>query len=369
MEQALKIEKKSRMANIELLRVIAMLMVVTLHFLGRGGVNSSATVLSGTWILATVWDSLAIISVDLYVLISGYFLIKSKFKTQKLIDIVIQVFSYSFILYVIFVVIGKNAFSISGFVKSIIPLLTNQYWFASAYVGLYILFPFLNKGLLAMSQKQHRNLCVILALMFTLYLPSKALQQNGTSIVWMVCLYVFAAYLRLYYKPQGKLTFKMIVCYIIPAILLPLSKIFITIAANVVSPSLLVYNGWFYKYNSIFVLWAAVALFVVFLNIRIENSNVSKAICFAGSLTFGVYLFHNNPTLREHLWKALDLPSIMNHWWFFFAGVGIIIAIFIVSSVVELVRQKIYGLIIKSKLYLKIYEKIATSKVIEFISK
>lgn len=369
MENTLQLKNKKRMANIELLRVISMLMVITLHFLGRGGINAGATVLSGTWVLASVWDSLAIISVDVYVLISGYFLIKSSFKIQKLIDIVLQVFIYSFVLYLFFVIIGKNTFSISGFIISVFPIMTNQYWFASAYVGLYILFPFLNKGLLAMTKKQHRNLCIILVLLFALYLPSKALGQNGTGIVWIICLYVFGSYLRLHYEPKGKLNFQIIAMYVVPAILLPLSKIIITIISAIISPSLLIYNGWFYKYNSILVLWAAVALFIVFLNIRISGERISKIICFAGSLTFGVYLFHNNPSLRDHLWNGLKLPSIMNNWWFFLVGVLIIIGIFIISASVEFVRQKIYRLFINTKLYLKIYEKISLSKVVKLINK
>lgn len=369
MKQALPTNKKTRLANIELLRIIAMLMVVTLHFLGRGGVNSSATLLSGTWVIASVWDSIAIISVDIYILISGYFLIKSQFKMQKLIDIVLQVFTYSFVLYLIFVAIGKNEFSILGFLKACIPLLTNQYWFASAYVGLYILFPYINKALLSLNKKQHRNLCVILILLFTLYLPSTALQQNGTSIVWVICLYIFGAYLRLHYEPKGKLSFAMISLYLLPALLLPLSKIAITILSELMSPALLAYNGWFYKYNSILVVWSAIALFVIFLNIKIKGEKLSKVICYIGSLTFGVYLFHNNPSLRDHLWNNLDLPSIMNNWWFVFAGIAIIMGIFIVSALVELVRQKIYKLAINNKLYSDIYNKIASCKLIKSINK
>ena len=364
-----KMLKKTRLANIELLRIIAMLMVVTLHFLGRGGVNAGATVLGGTWILSTIWDGLAIISVDVYVLISGYFLIKSQFKMQKLIDIVLQVFSYSFIMYIIMIIIGKNSFSVSGFVTSVLPILTNQYWFATAYVGLYILFPFLNKALLSINQNQHRNLCIILILMFTLYLPSTALQQSGTGIVWIICLYVFGAYIRLYYRPKGKLNWKMVVLYIVPATILPLSKIFITIVAEYGFSSLLKYNGWFYKYNSVFVVWAAIALFVVFLNIRVNSEKISKIICSIGGLTFGVYLFHNNPSLRDHLWNALDLPSIMNNWWFLLAGVGIIIIIFTVSALVELIRQKVYYVFINSRLYKNVYNMIASSKVIQFINR
>lgn len=84
-----------RMANIELLRVLSMLMVVTLYFLGSGGVTDNAQAFTAPWFLDSVWNGFAIVSVNVYVLISGYFLINSKFKPQKLIDILVQVFTYS----------------------------------------------------------------------------------------------------------------------------------------------------------------------------------------------------------------------------------------------------------------------------------
>ncbi len=362
MKEAVLPKKKTRLANIELLRVLSMLMVVTLHFLSRGGVSENAVPFSGVWVLASVWDALSIVSVNVYVLISGYFLIQSEFKAQKLINIILQVFTYSFLLYVILTAIGKNTFSVTGFIKACFPVLTNQYWFASAYVGLYILFPFLNKGLRAMTQKQHRNLNIVLVLLFTLYLPAKALGQNGYSIVWMVCLYVFGAYLRLYYQPKKKITGKMVLFYLVPSVLLPLSSICISVLSKFVSPTIANYSEWFYKNNSVLVLWASVALFLLFLNLEIKGERSAKWICTVGGLTFGVYLFHNNPTLRGMLWQALRLPEMMAHWWFFFAGVGIIVAIFTVSAAVEFCRKTVYDRIIRSKAYTALYQKIATCR-------
>lgn len=132
------------------------------------------------------------------------FLIESRIRVQKLIDIVIEVFIWSLGIYIVLTLTGFVPFSLVGLVKSAFPILTKQYWFVSVYVGMYLLSPFVAKGLKSLRQKQHLALMCILICMTTLYLPSKAIGENGYSIVWMLTLYVIAAYLRLYYKPNGK---------------------------------------------------------------------------------------------------------------------------------------------------------------------
>ena len=69
---------KKRMANIELLRILAMMMVVSLHFLAKGELLPSLTgPLNGQGYLAWFLESFSIMAVDVYVLISGYFLVET----------------------------------------------------------------------------------------------------------------------------------------------------------------------------------------------------------------------------------------------------------------------------------------------------
>lgn len=345
-------KKKVRLDNIELLRIIAMLMVVTLHFLGRGGVHDHVRLFSQAYFVSSVWDAVSMVSVNVYVLISGYFLVRSKFKGKKLFRLIVQVFTWSFGLYLLCVAFGLAPFSLSSLVKSAFPLLTYQYWFASAYVGLYILFPFLNYGIRAMNEKQHRILCILLIALFTLYLPSKALVVNGYSIMWMISLYVIGAYLSLYYHPTGKVTWKQILFYLVPTILLPCSRFAIDIAGKLLGKEALAstYSKFFYKNNSVFVCLSAVALFILFLNVRIQKPITQKIIRFAAPLTFGVYLVHNNPTLRETLWDLVRPYTFMNHWWFFFAGCGIILLIFTASALLEFCRKTVYNKLSETKI-------------------
>ena len=73
--------KSKRLANVELLRVVAMLMVVMLHYLGKGELLPVKNLhMNLTGYLAWILESLSIVAVNVYVLISGYFLVESEFK-------------------------------------------------------------------------------------------------------------------------------------------------------------------------------------------------------------------------------------------------------------------------------------------------
>jgi surface polysaccharide O-acyltransferase-like enzyme len=69
--------KKIRRANLELLRCLAMMMVIVLHFLGKGELLGDLTDsdLSLTGAVAWFLEALCIVAVNVYMLISGFFFV------------------------------------------------------------------------------------------------------------------------------------------------------------------------------------------------------------------------------------------------------------------------------------------------------
>ena len=68
-----------RMANLELLRCAAMMMVVVLHYLGKGGLLADLTKehLSGAELTAWLLECFCAVAVNVYMILSGYFLCMS----------------------------------------------------------------------------------------------------------------------------------------------------------------------------------------------------------------------------------------------------------------------------------------------------
>lgn len=136
---------KCRYINIEILRIISMFMIIVLHILVHGGVGEEVTFLSGNFIL--VWFLLACCytSVNCFVLISGYFMVKSNFKIKKIIKLWGQICFYSLSIFIIFLCFNENIMNLINYIKSIFPIITGSYWFATTYILLYIISPLLNK--------------------------------------------------------------------------------------------------------------------------------------------------------------------------------------------------------------------------------
>ena len=142
--------EKQRNIVIEILRIVAMLMIVCGHaFLY--GVESYGDKIG--CFLFKVLDYICNPGVNIFVIISGYFMINSKFSVKRLLLIWLQVFFYSVSLYLVMVISGSIDFSVIQFIKVLLPISFDRYWFIRVYLYMYMCSPFLNLLLMRLSKK------------------------------------------------------------------------------------------------------------------------------------------------------------------------------------------------------------------------
>lgn len=137
---------KDRCYGIDLLRMILMYMVCILHVLGQGGIleNSVGGGYQAFWFL----EIIAYCAVDTFAIISGYMATNKSQNYTKLISMWFQVFFYSFICTVILKLFYiRELPSIKELIKAFFPFTFNQFWYFSAYVGAFLVIPFLNNYL------------------------------------------------------------------------------------------------------------------------------------------------------------------------------------------------------------------------------
>lgn len=298
----------SRIASIELLRSLAMLMVITLHYLDKGGILVPLTEKqSFAGLCAWLLEAFCIVAVNTYVLISGYFLAASGFKLRRLIILVAQLVFYSVLVPVVLVLFGiipASELTIYHLLNYIFPIQMNHYWFATAYILMYIFVPVLSMGVKQLSQKQLRMVIIIAVTVFSLsksILPFQLeLDRDGYDVAWFLCLFLIAAYIRLYGIDFIKKSSKGFVVYGISCVGILCLSMVIAFASNRLGKFEYFVESAF-DYNHILCLLGSIGLFLGFLYLKIPAGRFSVFVCKIAPYTFGVYLLHENREIR-YLW-------------------------------------------------------------------
>lgn len=91
---------KERASNIELLRIVSMMMIMVLHFVVHA-INLDSTSSTMEWAFGNVNKVLTISATSIFVLISGYWGIHFSFR--KLLSLYLQCFIWGLIGYLLYV--------------------------------------------------------------------------------------------------------------------------------------------------------------------------------------------------------------------------------------------------------------------------
>lgn len=352
MDRNLGDERKNRNMNVEFLRIILMIMIVTLHYLSHGGILDSTPVGSGRYLFVWALEAFSYVGVDGFVIISGYYLCGSEFKMRKLLTLIVQIVSTSVIIYFIFVALRLAPLTRGDTLCAFLPILTGKYWFATSYVGMYCLVPFLNMVVKTATKRQMQGLVLLLSAMFcswNLFIPQLTTMNTdgGYNVVWLVCLYFFAAYLRLYWDYRINKSVYLAV-YILCCVFVLWRK-----CAG--------YSA-FLSYISVPITIAAISLFLFFREVEIKNSLSIKLIYFISPLTFGVYLISENIWFRSVLYtKMLNTNSYLKSPAIVYIIPASIIAIFVGSMLMEQVRKMIFKPLVGGRAFQNVCDKISSS--------
>ncbi len=347
---------KKKNLNIEFLRVLSMLMVVTLHAFGKSGLlrtlNADKTLMT---YLAWIIESFAIVAVNVYVLVSGYLLCESKFRFGRLFELCCEVWFYSIGIYVLnlFLHLSDAPLGLDDTVRCLLPLNMDTYWFMTAYVVMYIFSPLLKLAADKMSQKKFLTvLCLFVGALsiFKTILPvALVTDRKGYDAMWFFALFLIGAYIRKYgcafiKKASGGGLIYFLFCFLIFAEKWCLNFVYVK------TGHLQTIQEVPYHYNHIFVLIASIGIFECVLLSKEIRGPLGKTVAFLAPMTLGVYLIHEQPVLRYKWTEWLGLNSI--------SGAGIlpacnmlvrviaaVLVVYIVTSFVDFWRIKLFNLV------------------------
>lgn len=301
-----------RNANIELLRIVAMAMIVVLHFLKYSGYLPDAEMaetgrsLGSLNYVAVFLESFCIVAVNAYILVSGYFGQESKWNLSKIVRFLCRIWFYTLlipaVLYCLGVPVLPQTEGIYGLVKYMLPISTSHYWFATCYFQLLLVMPLLGKAVKTMDRKQFTTVLGCLLLVFcglkSLCPLELVTDQYGYDFIWFVCLYLTGAWLRgLDGKPLDLLKKKAGLlyggsCMVIAGVVVAFYYITMHFSGA----------GYYFSvpwhYNYLFCLTGAIGFFFLFMNITIKEGNIAEGIRRVAGCSFGVYLFHEQLDIK-----------------------------------------------------------------------
>lgn len=195
-----------RQSNFELLRILAMFLVLVVHSdfwsIGAPSVDEYQTA-TLTSVIRSVIQCVSIICVNVFVCISGWFGIKASLK--GITTFLFQCVFIVSITYIFALLTGICHFSLTGIRQCL--LLDSSLWFVKAYIGLYILSPVLNSFSDSASCRQFVQVLVPFYIFQTLFGIAGAAPYilNGYSVFSFAGLYLLAKFVRkycLHYKKQ-----------------------------------------------------------------------------------------------------------------------------------------------------------------------
>lgn len=341
----MKTVNKKRASNIELLRLLAMFLVLVVHadFFSIGAPVQEDTIAAPiNTFFRFFFESMSIVCVNVFVLISGWFGIRPK--ASSFCNFIFQCLFFLIGIYVVLLLLGLTTLSVRGLAGCLVMLEWN--WFIKAYIGLYILAPVLNAFADNADRETYKKVLWAFFIFQTIYswvCNGAVFFEGGYSTMSFIGLYLLARYLNLY--PLKKITPPICIgTYCVVTIILTIiGFLSMRLGFDFIS-------GRMYSYVNPLVIVSALSLLLFFNGIKLKNRFVNwcAASCFA------IFLLHTNPNICLPYFKPFVLRLYSDY-----NGVECLLAIFVFLFVVGLVSilidqiRKVFWKVIAKNIFKK----------------
>lgn len=302
---------KERNAGVDLLRCVAMTMVLVLHLLLFSGSFGVHPLYSAEY--ETIWalEILAYGAVDIYALISGYIGAGSRVRYAGLAYLWCTAAFYSFFITLICRFWKPLEYNLSpdGFfpplVKALFPVASSQYWYFCSYFLMFLFLPLVNRGLETLSERRLKTvawtlffaLCVVNVISY-----NDALRVSlGYSPMWLLSLYVLGAAIKKTGFGKDLSKTALFSGFVFLSGVTFLSKYLLDLY-TMKTRGQVYRDDYLIRYVSPTVVGGAVCLLLLFSKLN-PGKAARRAIGFLAPSAFSVYLIHEHPLLREFVMK------------------------------------------------------------------
>ena len=316
-----------RASGIELCRILAMLMIVAGHFIGQSGLGTRHS--DSMWLM--FFGSGARWAVNLFLVVGCWFMLDSKFKAERVARLYLTVLFYTVPLTVLAAAwwspTTKDVF------RGFFPFLGRPLWFASAYISLLLVAPWLK-----LTFRLSRWALGALVAVLTVVVPGICtLPDPQMCYVVDVCYFFYVFILVGFLKPlllsSGKYRFvALAVGVAIYSALVALSQCKMQIVSSWSGQCLA-------DFKTIPNLLSSLLVFCFFLHLDIGSI---KWINIVASAAFAVYVIHQTPAFYGFLWTEVFMAKkwLMSDLYPLYTS-GVVVVVYVSGLLLEIPRRMV----------------------------
>ena len=347
-----------RKSNYELMRIISMYMIIINHILDRQlTINTTGT----TQLIIYVINVIIRVHVCSFVLLSGYFQYKNRFKLSKVISINNSVWFYNVVYFVVLSLFGLVSLGSVDKFKVLSPLCYNNYWFVITYLLLYLISPLLNIIINKVNKKQFQKIIILLFCLFSIMTSCTGNNvynnNSGFSVTNFILLYFIGSYLGKYpikdcfiFKKMSNNLFKL-VCIVSFMILAGINLLILYFTNSVASYGNIIgyisgiFKSMVFSYDNPIIIIQSVFYFLFFGSLSFKNKFINKI----AKYTLGIYLVHENPLITPFIYKWLGFTKLFYDFRIIPKIFICALIVFVVSLLIEMIRSFIFKFIYNRK--------------------
>ncbi len=330
---------KIRNSNIELLRILCMIAIIIHHSFCHSVMNTDWTNIN--YNILYIIQILGPVSNNIFILITGYYMVNKQFNKKTFIKIVVEVLFYSYFALILNLVFFKQTEDFL-ILNGILPITSSQEWFITCYLLLYISIPFLNILINNLNRKQLAFLIIILLCCFSVFPTMLRLIQYFSTYTWFICLYLIGAYINRYKESCYNIISKSNILLLISSIVL---------LVLMVLKSMLGFTFIMLDINNFIMFVLGFSIFVFFINKKAFNNSM---INYIASSVLGIYLIHDNFILRPEIWNRANIGKYLETPYFWIYEIGVVLFIFCICFIIDKARQKLIEKPVLAFIYNKI---------------
>ena len=337
-------KNNARNSNIELLRIIAMGMIVMGHFIGQSGyaVQPMSHV---DRFLVLLLSRASRIGVNVFLIVGAWYLVDMRFKAVRVFKLYGTMLFYSSVFTLVALAIGSSA-SLKDIGRGFLPFFGRALWFVSAYITLLVATPFLNDFFRLGERKQKGFL--ILGFILICGVSTLPEVQEGYLVdsLWFWFVYLAVGFCKKKVLSGQTKMFEQSKCWAVIGILVYVALV-LTVYAEVCCPGNRIVSlaaklsgQYLSDIKTLPNFFIAFLVTQYFFNLKPRTHAIVNR---AASYTLSVYCFHQVPALIPVVWNYFSCKNFDFLHFKWLIPVAIYAAIFFVVILIEEVVRKPIG--------------------------